>query len=318
MGKMILNKKLLFVILLTIAMLCQATLLAIAAEPQNGEVILKIDRTDVKQLPKDFRTSNDPFSIPKKGKVPSQMPSREGMDTLNVSGSSIFSKMEFEEMLKKLPTNRLIIMDLRLESHGYLNGMAVSWYGAFNRANVGKSFAEVKSIEKKMLKQTLSAEPTKVAQLNGDKSIGSTIELNVTEALTEGELVALSGVKYFRIPSPDYVKPTDENVDQFLNFYKKLPKDAWLHFHCHAGEGRTTVFMAMVDMLRNGKKVSYDNIMARQWLIGGQDIRIANSTDPWKSEVYAARAQFTKNFYDYATQSDLSISWTEWARQHKY
>ncbi len=317
MKKTTLKKALIFTVLLSIMLLCQGALLVLAAEPQNGEAILKLDRDDILQMPKDFRTSNDPFKTPSKGKMPSSLPSREGMDKLNISGSSIFSQLEFAKMLTKLPTDRLIIMDLRLESHGYLDGKSVSWYGAYNRANVGKSPAEVEAIERNLLNQTLTG-TTKVAKLNGDKSIGSTIELNVTHALTEGDLAALFGIKYFRIQSPDYQKPTDENVDQFLQFYKALPKDAWLHFHCHAGEGRTTVFMAMVDMLRNGKKVSYDDIMTRQWLIGGQDIRTATSSDPWKYKIYPERAQFTKNFYDYVTQSNLAVSWTEWAKQHNY
>ncbi len=317
MPKGVFSKRLVLTILFVVLLLCQAALTALADEPQNGEVILKLDRPDVLQLPKDFRTSNDAFAKPGKGKMPVLMPSRVGMDKLNISGSSTFSQLELAKMLTQLPADRLIIVDLRLESHGYLDGMAVSWYGAFNRANVGKSPAEVETMERELLYQTLLG-PVKVARLNPDKSIGSTIELNVTHALTEAEVTNLFGVKYFRVQSPDYVKPTDENVDQFLAFYKKLPKDAWLHFHCHAGEGRTTVFMAMTDMLRNAQQVSYEDIMTRQWLIGGQDIRTATSADPWKKEVYAERAQFTRDFYDYVTQrANETITWTEWAKQHK-
>ena len=317
MKKAVFSKRLGVVILFVVLLICQTSLTVLADEPQNGEVILKLDRPDVLQLPKDFRTSHDAFAKPGKGKIPELIPSRAGMDNLNISGSSTFSQLELAKMLTQLPADRLIIVDLRLESHGYLDGMAVSWYGAFNRANVGKSPAEVETIERELLDQTLLG-PAKVARLNPDKSIGSTIELNVTHALTEAELTKLFGVKYFRVQSPDYVKPTDENVDQFLAFYKKLPKDAWLHFHCHAGEGRTTVFMAMIDMLRNARQVSYDDIMARQWLIGGQDIRTATSADPWKQAVYAERAQFTKDFYTYVTQRDNeAITWTEWNMQHK-
>lgn len=297
-------------------LLLQSSPAVLAAEPDPGVAILKIDRDDRYQLPKDFRTSNDAFKrTPKDGKLPS----REGMDTLYVSGSSIATQLETAQMLQKLPADRLIIVDLRLESHGYLDGRVVSWYGPYNTANVGLNQKQVEKLEKQQVKQTLKG-PTTLARLNGDKSVGATMEVKVNQALTEQELVTdVFGVRYHRIPCPDYVKPTNENVDQFLKFYKTIPNDAWLHFHCHAGEGRTTVFMAMVDMIRNGSKVSYEDIMKRHYLIGGQDIRTATSSDPWKKKIYAERAQFTKNFYDYVKANpDLKLSWTDWAQQHNY
>ena len=308
-------KKIVLSILLTFLLICQ-TFTALAAEPAPGESILKIDRSDVFQMPKDFRTSKDDFRVQPKDGI---LPSREGLDTLNISGSSIFSQLEFSRMLTKLPANQLIIVDLRLESHGYLNGTCVSWYGTYNGANLGKSATEVKRLERQLLDQTM-VKSVQVAKLAKDKSIASTIEMNVAKAMNEEELVTSSGVKYYRIQCPDYVKPTDENVDQFLSFYKMLPKDAWLHFHCHAGEGRTTVFMAMYDMLRNAQYVSYEDIMKRQYLLGGQDIRTATSSNPWKKTVYAERAKFTEDFYEYVKQSpdNLPVTWSEWARNHSY
>lgn len=312
MVKKNLAKKTCCSILLALLLVCQS-FIVLAAEPAPGESILKMDRQDVFQLPKDFRTSKDQFKLQPKDGV---LPSRTGLDTLAVSGSSTFSQLEFAKMLTKLPTDRLIIVDLRLESHGYLDGNCVSWYGAYNGANLGKDAAEVETLERALLNQTLTG-PTAVAKLADDKSVASSVEMNVAQALTEGDLVSLFGVKYYRIQCPDYVKPTDQNVEQFLSFYKSLPKEAWLHFHCQAGEGRTTVFMAMYDMLRNAQQVSYEDIMKRQYLLGGQDIRTATSADPWKKEVYAQRAQFTKDFYDYVKQTpDLRVSWTQWAQEN--
>jgi hypothetical protein len=314
MRKKCLDKKVVFTVFLSLLLFCQALLVVLAAEPAQGVAILKVDRLDILQLPSRFRTSNDCF---KKVAEDSLVPSRDGMDQLNISGSSEFSQLEFAKMLTQLPINRLIVVDLRLESHGYLDGMGVSWYSAYKRANWGKNTGEVEGIEKKLLNSTLTG-PVEVARLGSDKSILSTIEQNVDRVLTERELVTSFGAKYFRFPVGDYTPPTNENVDQFLEFYKTLPKNAWLHLHCEAGEGRTTTFMTMIDMIRNAKKVSYDDIMLRQVLIGGQDLRSATSKDPWKREAYVARAEFTKHFYDYVTENpDLSISWTEWAKNHR-
>lgn len=317
MKKTMLNRISILTLVLTVALMCQASLLALAHEPVHGTMILKVDRANIDQMPKDFRTSNDPFlSNPPKGKPPAVLPSREGMETLFVSGSSVFSELEFAKMLGKLPKDKVIIMDMREESHGWLNGISVSWYGPRNMANVNLTQAQVEKRERDLVKATIG-KTVKVGKLNGDKSIGSIIEMNVTEAITEKELSEKYGVKYYRITCTDYVKPSDEKVDQFLKFYKKLPKDTWLHFHCHAGEGRTTAFMAMVDMIKNGQKVSYDDIMARQWLIGGQDLRLGNSPEEWKKVEYTERAKFTKDFYEYVKQNpDLKMSWTEWAQKN--
>lgn len=316
MKKRLAKKAIVLTTLFSLALPLYSSSVTFAAEPDPGVSILKIDRDDRYQLPKDFRTSNDAFKrTPKDGKLPS----REGMDTLYVSGSSIATQLETAQMLQKLPADRLIIVDLRLESHGYLDGRVVSWYGAYNTSNVGLSQKQVEKREKQLVKDTLNGE-AKLARLNGDKSVGTTMEVKVNQALTEEELVTdVFGVKYYRIPCADYVKPSDANVDQFIKWYKTLPKDAWLHFHCHAGEGRTTVFMAMVDMIKNHDKVSYEDIMKRHYLIGGQDIRSATSSDPWKKKIYPERAQFTKNFYDYVKANpEMKMSWADWAKQHNY
>ncbi|MBP2638763.1 MAG: hypothetical protein H6Q72_4670 [Firmicutes bacterium] len=315
MNKGTTTKTIIFMILVMILSFCPNSLFVSAAEPAPGVLILKVDRDDVLQLPARFRTAKDVFqTTPSDGKIPS----RKGLEKLNISGSSFYSQLEFVKLLSKLPTNRLVILDLRAESHGYLNGIGVSWYSAYKRANWGKNTAQVEAAERKLLDASLKG-VVKLAHLGDDKSIVSENELTVVSATTERDIADLMGVKYVRIPVTDYTKPTDENVDQFLNFYKALPKDAWLHLHCEAGEGRTTIFMAMIDMIHNAKKVSYDDIMIRQWLLGGQDIRTATSKDPWKNDAYKGRAAFTKHFYEYVVENpELSISWTEWAKQHNY
>ncbi|WP_371363433.1 Effector protein hopD2 [Sporomusa rhizae] len=309
------NKRtILYAIALTVIFFSQLILPVSATEPEPGVLILKVDRNDAIQMPKDFRKASDSF---KRSVRDGKLPSRTGMDKLQLSGSSYFSQLEFAKMVTKLPVDRLVILDLRGESHGYLDGMGVSWYSAYKRANFGKNAAEVEAIERDLLKSTLNA-PVNVARQAADKSVISTTERKVTNAITEGDLAAAFDVKYYRIPVADYTPPSNENVEQFLQFYKALPKDAWLHLHCEAGEGRTTTFMAMVDMLHNAKKVSYDDIMTRQWLLGGQDIRTATSKDPWKAKAYVERAKFTRDFYDYVVQNPgLEVSWTQWIRQHR-
>src|SRR5205823_3844423 len=48
---------------------------------------------------------------------------------------------------------------------------------------------------------------------------------------------------------------------------------AHLHFHCRGGKGRTAVFMALFDMLRNARRDSFDAVIERQAALGAYDLR---------------------------------------------
>lgn len=302
-------------IMMAVALLFHFSLFASAAEA--NKVVLKLDRADADQLPRNYRTTDDTFRTTKDG----QYPSRIGLKDIHASASSIFSEKEFEQVMSKAH-GQVIVVDLRQESHGYLNGMAVSWFGANNWGNDGKNLEQVKVIEKGLLDKTLAEAPTTIYHFDDDKNvITEPFQVNVESALTEEEMVKSHGAGYFRLACSDHFRPEDADVDRFLEFYKSLPKDAWLHFHCFAGEGRTTIFMNMYDILKNAKKVSYDDIALRQGLIGPVDIRnVPASKMNWKRKAYIERAQFVKHFYDFVKQSpdNLPMTWSEWAKQHSY
>lgn len=80
--------------------LLMAAQVAWAAEPEPGVQILKLDRAaQPVQLPDNFRTAQSPY----KKSADDKYPSREGLDNLRQSGNSFFSKLEFRELLKKVP-----------------------------------------------------------------------------------------------------------------------------------------------------------------------------------------------------------------------
>jgi len=312
------KKKMSLVLLLTLVLLCQSILLVSAKETQD-EQLWRIDTPNESHLPRNFRTTNDPV------KTSSDMlPSTVGLAQLHESGSAQFSRLEFEEMLpkfKKLSNGRIYIVDLRQESHGLINGIGVSWVGHHNWSNVGKTLAQVEADENVRIKDTLNKTIT-ISVLDDNKKVSDSQEITVDNALTESEFVTSNRVKYFRIPATDHRWPSEENIDRFVTFYKGLPKDAWLHFHCQAGEGRTTAYMIIYDMMRNGKNVSFDDIIQRQILLGGQNILKTEATkekDVWKNELFVEKVKFVKKFYEYATQNsdNFSVTWSEWLKQHK-
>jgi protein-tyrosine phosphatase len=74
----------------------------------------------------------------------------------------------------------------------------------------------------------------------------------------------------------------------------------------------------MYDMLRNAKKVSFNNIMDRQVELGGSNIVLSSLDDKedlnWKDELAKHRHNFIRQFYDYAKDPHgfPERSWNEW------
>ncbi|HNV86363.1 MAG TPA: hypothetical protein PKL97_05295 [Candidatus Omnitrophota bacterium] len=287
--------------------------LGVGASEELPEPVLILNSKDRAHLPKNFRTSKDPFR-----ERSLYTPSREGLSGLNISGSAQFSESGFGEMLKVLPAH-FVVVDLREESHGFLNGDAVSWFAANNWANRGKNLEEIESDEKARLWQAFQAGRVMVNQVTRKKSDGGIAEtvslpVEVKNALTEAQMVFSQHLDYFRLSVTDHLRPTDDAVDRFLAFYKELPKNTWLHFHCRAGAGRTTTFMLMTDILRNARRVELKDLARRQALIGGVDLLSTPPVDELERRWYDERADFLKAFYRYAKQYRRSqpVTWSEW------
>jgi hypothetical protein len=262
-------------------------------------------------LPKRFRTARYPLA------KAAWTPSTEGLATLRVSGSANPGRNEFKPLLQTLRTaagrGPIYIVDLRQESHGYLNDASVSWYGKDNRANVGLSTAAILQDEARRLADAKGKTVTVTAFSRGKPQAGKTFTVTSTE--TEAEAVQAAGGRYVRFTLTDMLAPQPEQVDAFLKFYKGLPQDAWLHFHCQAGMGRTTTFMTMADILRNADRVPVEDIAARQYLLKGVNLLEGGKPDSedWHELAAVDRARFIKYFYDYVqAYPKLNKSWSAW------
>lgn len=107
------------------------------------------ERKDKLQEPKNWRTCLGEFKESEESELfpdPDYQPSTEGLKTLNISGSSDFSAKELDWIkteIQKLTDGPIYIIDVRGESHGLLNGIHVSSYGANNWGNVGKTHDQI-------------------------------------------------------------------------------------------------------------------------------------------------------------------------------
>lgn len=175
------------------------------------------------------------------------------LDTANrSSGSSQFTAAGLAqiqaEVQKARLGARLVIVDLRQESHGLLHGQPVEWMGPHNQANRGKSAGAV-----------FADEGRRLAEVGGQ---------------SEAELCARAGVEYLRLPVTDHLVPDEATVKEFLRLAERLEREgAWVHFHCKAGRGRTTTFMALWEMFRaRHGAVDAKATAERQRSMGGIDL----------------------------------------------
>ena len=208
-------------------------------------------------LPHHFRKSSDYGFIIKNKNI-----NLKGLDELNISGSGQFSDSGLSLIQESIDKKFSIIdIDLRQESHGFVNGTAVSFENEKNNANKGLTLSEVLSTENNLLGSIKIGSPI-IFYNTKEKIVPKYVqnEFQVTDSKKIGSI---------RIPVTDGGTPIDDMVDYFVNFVKNQPKDTWLHFHCKEGVGRTTTFMIMYDILKNHENVSLNDIIDRQVLLSG-------------------------------------------------
>jgi protein-tyrosine phosphatase len=271
-----------------------AFFLVIFSYPAIGATTLLVqDSPNKYQLPRNFRV------IQKQGEnIP-----LTGIEKLHLMGSGQFSEANLRYILAHYPKPDYIF-DLRQESHGFVNGIAVSWFGNYNWANLDKSEKENQQMENQLLAQIKGKKEITIHEVTRkNKGIieeTSPITVNVQSVYNEQQLVEQNHIKYVRIRVSDHRAPSHEAVLNFVNIMRTIPGDARLYFHCKAGRGRTTTFMAMVDIMRNAKEVSFADIVARQHLMGGINLTKKQTK---KVAVIVKEAQirleFLEKFYAY-------------------
>lgn len=319
-----------------LATLCLAAVLIALAVPAlaGDKPVWKVDYLN-KDLPKDFvqdnwRMSIDPFNAEKIAKLKElgykTDVSRAGMDTLRTMGGADFTAKQFDWILETakakagVTPDKLTVMDLRGETHGLINGDVCMYWIPNNFVNEGIPTEQVVKIEENLLNDLKKLNDIKMYRT---KNWGAAFEEPMLEyvkpvIMSEEELVKSKGAKYVRFADTNHFRPDDHEVDLFVDFMKGLPEDEWLYMHCYAGEGRTTNFMVMTDIFKNYKNASFDDIAARQGLIGPVDVRTEVTTTGkthYKKKASIERRIFLQQFYNYAKDTNFKDkSWSEWAK----
>ena len=232
-----------------------------------------------------------------------------------MSGSAQFSETQFHDLAGKLreQAEDVWIVDCRLESHGLINGIAVSWCGADNGANLGKTAEEVEAEEEAL--SSLTGKTITAYTAENDQPVDG-MKFSVEKWETERALAEAEGMHYLRLACPDHCWPPAEVIDSFIDFAGRLEGDVWLHFHCQAGSGRTGAFMTIYEMMQKpGTPV--EEILQHQAETGSGNL--VERAAPEKSHAQKERCVLARAVYQYICanrESGYTVKWSEWLEGH--
>ncbi len=252
-----------------------------------------------------------------------------GLKNIWMSGSAAPSEQGFKTIadnIKKATqgkVKKIIDVDLREETHGYLNNNAINLTSQYDWINLGKTTPEILLIEKHWL-HFLSTQPIIHNVLTSKDfkagKLTTGIDVPVESIASEEKVVTQVGLQYLRITVSDHMAPRDADVDKFVELVKNTSSDTWLHLHCRGGEGRTTTFMVMYDMLKNADQVSFTEILKRQAALPpNYDLFKVNRNDPHLTIYYQQRLKFLMDFYQFAIASlqGYKGNWSDWKANKK-
>jgi protein-tyrosine phosphatase len=263
---------------------------------------------------------------------------------LLLSASAQFNHLQLRNLIQniiKLPIKnkiqKILILDLRQETHCFIDGTPISLRSHANAINKGEKRDNIIVNENKWIKRLESfiekgIEIIEILTKNdeGDIKEGNIIKVVASKAESENDLVnSLNshftinyGVKliYRRLPVLDHHAPEQGVIDSFIIMIKEIlnTNNTWLHVHCKGGKGRSTTFSMIYELIVRKKLDSLEQFIERRAILGDINILERNITSnvTWLREAAIKRRQFIINFYNYIKDNRNGFysdtSWSLW------
>lgn len=235
----------------------------------------------------NFRTMQD--AIPSEEQV-----DLTGLRELQASGGNAPRFMDLQKRLSDIKKNKIII-DVKCEPHGYINSVPTTFLG------YGHPKPGLRHLPRRFF-------------------LTGTIYERQDLVIPESEEAKKYGFNYKTVNIGSKFTAVDENIDEIVNLFDSLSEDDWVHIHCTNGKGRTSMVLAMLDIMRNAPTVSLDNIIKRQHLLGS--VNLYNTTQWRKGSTYTtkqleARKKFIEDFYKFICQRKEGgiHKWSDWNQQ---
>ena len=215
-------------------------------------------------------------------------------------------------LLNKLPSQHVTVIDLREESHGFVNGLPIAWELPHTTwTNQGQTVEQIQQDERERLQQLKNQEFVLLNPLTHP------LKIAIGHVQTEKELVESMGLRYVRIPITENHSPTAELVDCLVSILLQLPEEEWLFAHCHGGRGRATLFAVIYDILMNHDSFSLEEILQRQMADGGSDFKRTHSLFNPRHAPAMKRLQFFQQFYAYCQDNGpFKSPFSKWIKEN--
>lgn len=204
------------------------------------------------------------------------------------------------------------ILDLRTERHFFSDNNPIVWKVPNNYLiDANKTLKDIVEEENRIVSGITKT--TVVWDREGQLG-----PIGDTQILTEKDLVEGKGFRYLRLHIVEHSKPSDDLVEELVRFIVNHPH-AWIHAHCYVKE-RSTITLALLDMIHNAKNISFEDILGRQKDVGGSDL---NKLPDQKHEHYNSavqRVHFLKLFHSYCKDVDplrnpSAKTWKQWLQE---
>lgn len=257
----------------------------------------------VSAFPLPFVNKNETLIV-KDSDITTGLPERfRDLTNLNISGSAQFTPSQIKNIKNTINKPDICVVDLLQESHGFINDLAISFYSIGKDLNNGFTTEETISTEDKLLNSIKLN-----SQINIYDKLGKVLtDITTCSISNENDAVTKDGLKYQRFAIKDDGIPSTTTIDDFVDFIKNKPEGQHLHFHCDAGEGRTTTFMVLYQIMTDNGNLALDQILCYQYNMGG--IILTDDID---------RAYFLNSFYNYVEKNkadNYSIKFSQWIKQ---
>lgn len=207
----------------------------------------------------------------------------DGLEKLNASGSKLPRLTRIKPYLKHAQ-GPIYVVDLMHEDHTYIQGIPSTYFG-FHHTQGDKGWLKQTRYKLRWLLMrflTWGATP---------------------QHISEAEESQRQNLHYKELKIMSKWIPDSEQTQQVIDFVQSLPQEAWIHAHCKNGKGRTSLFLVMLDIIRNAPNVSLEDIVARHHAAGSENLL---DTTVWENGTYSqeqltTRRAFIEEFYHEVT-----------------
>jgi protein-tyrosine phosphatase len=243
-----------------------------ACAQDNFVAVFDVTRNEKSDLPRNFRDLNSLG--------------------INAIASAQFSEKQLLEVRKKYPKEKIIIVDLRAEEHGLINGEAVSWRSVFDQQPTRNLLSDLKNQHKIQISKVSAR-----SRESGWYMDVEPFEVELKSVTSEEDLAKKNGFDYKHFLVRDFDIPDSNQFSEMINFIKNTPTDQKIYVHCAGGSGRTGMFLVLLDILKNGKNSSLKEIFERQSKLGAARLDKISTSEAWTKEIAQKRLKIIKKFY---------------------